>query len=114
MKDTSAEGVTANEEPVFQASDTGSDSAAHDDPQHQIGPDESALQVRSDMDDFTPTAPPPPFLVPTDVGQFQDLQASSPSTGKLVFNFGNIPSRRQSLNYYFPTRTNLLAPAFMI
>ena len=46
--------------------------------------------------EILPSDPAPPTL---DRGLFQNLQASSPLTGKISFDFETVPTRRMSLNF---------------
>ena len=42
----------------------------------------------------------PPLPLPAELGQISNVQAMSPSTGKVVFDFASChPSRRMSLNF---------------
>ena len=52
-----------------------------------------------DKQENPPPSPLPPLRVQPDVGQISNLQAMSPSTGPLTFDFARRPDRRLSLNY---------------
>ena len=66
------------------------------DDKNETADDEQSDNPTSTQTEILPSDPAPPTL---DRGLFQNLQASSPLTGKISFDFETVPSRRMSLNF---------------